>query len=251
MWLDNASQEVIRLFWQRCGETEEFPRSLERCIALALPVTIIKLPRLKLHLIEHWLGQRGVTFQFNCQSRAVRGCLVAYGGSGFIFTDGADSLDEQRFTIAHEIAHFLLDYWLLRARAVSKFGQQITDVFDGMRPPTIAERVHSLLVSAPLGVYTCLLERDEMQTGFAANVWRIEDRADKVALALLAPPEIVLAQGSLSAPHFAQRHEAISATLIQTFGLPHSIALAYGQALLTAGGLGPMWTEALRARLEK
>ncbi len=251
MWLDNASQEAIQLFWQRCGETEAFPRSLERSIALALPVTLIKLPRLKLHLVETWLTQRGVAFQFNCQSRAVRGCLVAFGGNGLIFIDGADPLDEQRFSVAHELAHFLLDYWLPRVRAISKFGTEIAAVFDGLRPPTVTERVHSLLASVPLGVYTCLLERDELQHNFNAGVWQIEDRADKIALALLAPPEIVLAQSNLSAPHFALRHESISAVLVQTFGLPAPLATAYGYVLLTASGRGPTWAETLRGRLTK
>ncbi|MBL8207298.1 MAG: ImmA/IrrE family metallo-endopeptidase [Blastocatellia bacterium] len=251
MWLDNASQEAIQLFWQQCGETEAFPRSLERSLALALPVTLIKLPRLKLRLIENWLAQRGVAFQFNCQSRAVRGCLVAFGGNGLIFIDGTDPLDEQRFSIAHELAHFLLDYWLPRERAMRKFRLEIAAVFDGLRLPTITERVHSLLISIPLGVYTCLLERDELQSNFNAGVWQIEDRADKVALALLAPPEIVLAQSDLSASQFTVRHESISALLIQAFGLPASLAAAYGYALLTASGRSPTWAEALRGRLTK
>lgn len=107
MWLDNASQEAVNLFWQRCGETENFPRTLERSIALALPLCLVKLARLKLNVIESWLARRRAPFQFNCQSRAVRGCLVAFGGQGLVFVDGADQVDEQRFTIAHTVTVLL------------------------------------------------------------------------------------------------------------------------------------------------
>ncbi|HZQ09243.1 MAG TPA: ImmA/IrrE family metallo-endopeptidase [Anaerolineae bacterium] len=34
-----------------------------------------------------------------------------------IFLDGSDPANEQRITVAHEIAHFLVDYQMPRARA--------------------------------------------------------------------------------------------------------------------------------------
>lgn len=248
MWLDNASQEVVNRFWQMCGEFEPFPRTLERSIALALPVAVIKLPHLKLSLIETWLVQRSVMFQFNCQSRVVRGCLVAFGGQGLVFVDGADQVDEQRFTIAHEAAHFLIDYWMPRETAIKKFGSVIVEVFDSLRPPSVTERVHSLLAGTSIGVYTSLLERDEARDGFNSSVWEIEDRADKIALALLAPPEIVLAQTETSIARFDQRHEAITDLLHRQFGLPAYIASSYGRSLLTSVGRGPSWVESLRLK---
>jgi|ERR1051325_3807508 hypothetical protein len=85
IWLDNASKEAVDRFWQLCGETELFPRNLERSVALALPLSVIKLPRLKLNHIENWLTQHSVNFSFGCKTRAVRGCLVAFKGDGLIF----------------------------------------------------------------------------------------------------------------------------------------------------------------------
>src|SRR3982751_3882961 len=114
MWLDSLSQEVVNRFWQQSGEIEPFPRNLEQVISLALPAKLIKLPHLKLQAIESWLERRGTSFRFNCRSRAVRGCLVAYGGQGLIFIDETDPDDERRFTIAHEIGHFIVDYLLVR-----------------------------------------------------------------------------------------------------------------------------------------
>jgi hypothetical protein len=245
MWLDNASREAVNQFWRRCGEVEPFPRSLEQSVALALPVALIKLPRLMLSDIESWLARRAAPFSFNCHSRAVRGCLVAVGGHGFIFVDGADPKDERRFTVAHEAGHFIVDYWLLREAAIEKFGGRIAEVFDGLRRPVVTERVHAVLADTRLGVYTKLMERDG---GGSAGVWEVEDRADRVALALLAPPEDVLSSADASGATFAERQAALTLTLRERFGLPASAADGYATSLLESIDRGPSWAESLRLR---
>jgi hypothetical protein len=243
MWLGASDNDAVRLFWEQCGEIEPFPRNLERPIALALPVTLVKLPRLKLHQIEGWLHRRGVPFQFDCRNRAVRGCLVAFGGAGLIFVDGSDPDDERRFTLAHEIAHFLVDYWRPREKAMIALGHTISEVLDGVRPPTVSERVNALLIRTPIGVHTDLMEREA--DGDLTSVWQIEDRADKVALALLAPPEEVLSRTELGAGNFEQRLLSITSALRADFGLPLCIAKPYGHSLLSSINRGPSWLETL------
>src|SRR6266545_1845859 len=235
MWLDNASRDAVNMFWERCGAVEDFPRRLDRPIALALPIWVVKLPRLRLSAVESWLARRGVNFQFNCRDRALRGCLVAHGGEGAMFVDGADPEDEQRFTLAHESAHFIIDYWAPREKAIEKFGPAIAEVFDGSRRPTVTERVHAALTGTAIGVYTNLMERDDA-------------RADRIALALLAPPEDVLALADTTPPQFAERHSAITSLLRRHFGLPDAIATTYGRSLLAAAGRGPSWVETLRLK---
>jgi hypothetical protein len=248
MWLDGASQEAVERFWQQYGEVEPYPRSLECAVSLVLPVVLVKLPHLRLRGVESWFEQRGAAFRFNCRSRAVRGCLVVYGGQGLIFVDGADPEDERRFTVAHEVAHFMMDYWLMRERACAKFGAQIVEVFDGARRPSVSERVGALLTGAPLGVYTELMERDEAGAAARGSVYQIEDRADRVALALLASPEDVLAEADSSAASFAARHENMRELLCARFGLPTAMAAAYARSLLESIGCGPSWIETLRLR---
>src|SRR5687768_16658879 len=104
MWLTSEEQQIADSFWRMALEIESFPRSLERAIALALPVVVIKLPHLALVSIETWLNHRQIDYSFNCKSRFVRGCLICYGGKGFIFCDGTDPSDEIRLTLAHEVS---------------------------------------------------------------------------------------------------------------------------------------------------
>ena len=245
IWLDNASKEAVDRFWQLCGETELFPRNLERSVALALPLSVIKLPRLKLNHIENWLAQHCVNFSFGCTTRAVRGCLVAFKGDGLIFLDGTDAEEEQRMTLAHEIGHFMMDYLWPRQKAIQKLGGRITEVLDGLRRPILTERVDSLLAETATTVFTKLVERDNTTAEYE-SVWIIEDRADRVALALLAPPEVVLNMADVSAESFEKREEELTTMLKTQFGLPVPAAIAYAKQLLNSIGRGPSWTERFR-----
>lgn len=244
MWLDAQAETAAELFWQLAGEPEPFPRGLERPLALALPVALVKLPRLHLSGVESWLRRRGAPFVFGCESRAVRGCLVAHAGQGLLFVDGSDPDDEQRFTLAHEIAHFLVDYWLPRQEAIEKLGPDLADVVDGLRAPTLSERIHAMLGSIRIGPYQSLMERADQAE--LTGIWEAENRADRLALALLAPPGTVLRQVNLSTGSYEDRLQAMTAMLTATFGLPNAAAGGYGRGLLRAAGKGPSWVESLR-----
>jgi Zn-dependent peptidase ImmA (M78 family) len=247
-WLDNQSQDAISFFWKRAGELEQFPRSLERSLALALPVALIKLPRLSLFGIEHWLENRGIQdFTFGCESRSVRGCLIAYSGNGIIFVDGSDPPDELRFSIAHEVGHFLVDYLIPRQQLISQLGVSVVGALDGIRPPRVSERVQALLIGKTLGIHIDLLDRKGNKDNAAFETWQVEDRADKVALALLAPPDQVINQIDLSIPTFQKRSQQAIVCLLDVFGLPSSVAEYYANNLLKAIGKGPSWAESLRS----
>lgn len=245
MKLDGLEQEALGLFWDLCGEEEKFPRNLERPLALALPVALVKLPHLRLWDVERWLRRRGNSFCFECESRSVRGCLIAQAGQGLLFMDGSDPQDEQRFTIAHEIAHFLCNYWLPRRTIIEKFGPEITKALDGIRPFTVTERIQSLLIGTKVGPYQSLMERGSTTN---EDIWKAENSADRLALALLAPPQAVFPQLSfLSEPYPVRLQQTID-VLHLSFGLPVSISASYANSLLSAIRKGPSWVESLGLR---
>jgi hypothetical protein len=242
MWLTNEEQQIADSFWNMATEIEPFPRSLERAIALALPVAVIKLPHLALGSIETWLRTRQIEYSFNCSSRFVRGCLICYGGMGIIFCDGTDPSDEIRLTLAHETGHFLVDYWYPRQKVLNKFGASILEVFDGIREPTITERIHAVFESTKIGVVTNLMDRQD-----AGDItWAVEDKADKIAFELLAPANEVLRTLDFSETKYSQRTHHLSEKLVNLYGLPVHAARAYSGALLCSIGKGPSWSETLR-----
>ena len=241
-------QAAAESFWQRVGSIEPFPRTLEQAIMLALPVTIIKLSMLHLATIEHWFRQRQVAYQFPCENRRVRGCLVAYCGQGLIFVDQTDPPGEVRLTLAHEAAHFLEDYLIPRLEAIKRLGPEIIEVLDGLRAPTVKERVHALLASVPLAVYHRYMERGAKGELTLSAVWDAEDRADRLALELVAPSDDVLQQTRLTQPRYQERRTEMVRVLTTTFGLPTDLADLYGRGLLQSSGKGPSFLEQLGLR---
>ncbi len=246
-WLDTASLDLVRDFWQAAGGEEPLPRRLEQPLALALPVSLVKIARLHLRHAEQWLRARGRSAAFDTPTadRPLHGCLLAQNGHGIIFLDGADSPDEMRFTLAHEIGHFLADALQPRRWALATFGPHFAAVLDGERAPTTAERISLLLHGRQVGPCVNLMER-AVNGSDALEVWQCEDRADRIALALLAPPDMVLA-AARGGTH-AERMAAAESLLVEQCGLPPTPAHRYAAALLATHGRAPSWAEFLRAR---
>jgi len=73
-----------------------------------------------------------------------------------------------------------------------------------------------------------------------------ENRADKIAIALLAPPNEVFREIDIASRSFNERRHEIVSVLISNFGLPDYVALPYGIDLLKSIGKGPSWAESIR-----
>lgn len=213
------ARELADAFWQRVGP-EPFPRTFAG-VSLGFPVVVVECPGLALGVVRGWLVGRGTAVTVPGPDRPVRGCLVAHGWDGFVFVEADDPPAERRFTLAHELAHYLRDVWGRRRRAVAKLGPGIADVLDGRRPPTPDERLHSLLRGLPAGPVVHLLTRGPDEP---PEVRAAEAAADRLAFELLAPA------AQVDGP----------ADLTDRFGLPPGPAGAYAELL---------WPPAARSRL--
>jgi hypothetical protein len=214
----------------------------------ALPVSVVKLSNLQVRTVEQWIRRRGAAYRFPCANRHLHGCVMAYRGQGMIFADAADPPSELRLTLAHEAAHFFVDYLQPRERALARMGSDIAAVLDDDRPPTVSERVHAALAGVPLVFYYNLMERGDQGQLPVSAIWDAEDRADRLALELLAPWDAVLARADLTPPTYPQRLEALTALLTHTFDLPADLIPLYARQILRALGKGPSFLEQLGLR---
>lgn len=215
-WLRRA----ITRFWGEEEEETVFPRSLHLHILMNLPLAIIDIDNLTVKNLDQWLNRHHLPELVGIADRPLRGCLVAYAGIGLLLVDRSDDPEQRRQTLAHEVAHFIVDYLLPREQ-VAQRRPELLEVLDGEREPTSAERFDALLADLPVGFHTHLLERDVHGGHISAATTDIEDRAERLALELLAPLHRVLEElptaGGLT----------ISQLLRERFGLPVSAATRY------------------------
>jgi hypothetical protein len=218
-------------FWGAAGVREPFPRALRRPTARALQMVIVTLPRLRFKDVLAWLQRHQLACPCSATDRSLHACLAAWGGWGYTFLDGTDSEDEQRLSLAHELAHFLRHYWQVATRHL---GEHILEVLDGRRPPTRAERIHALLASVPMGFHLHLLGRDP-EGGFpAGTLLAAEEEADRLAYELLAPADEVLSR-------LGSHQEQDLAELLRTeFGLPFANASRYRDILVPPEPADPL-----------
>jgi Zn-dependent peptidase ImmA (M78 family) len=226
-------QLIADEFWTAAGGREPFPCQLEPSILWALPIAVIKLPRLWVLDVEAWLAERSIQFQFGTANRPLHGSLLAYRGRGCVLLNGADSDSELRYSLAHETAHFLLNYLRPRRKAASLLGPVILEVFDGLRPATARERVHGILGRIPIGFHVHFMERSTSGTVDSDAVMELEDNADLLALEIISPEEEVRRRVAqvLNNEHHHRRVDVALRLLLEEFGLPSGVAEGYARYL--------------------
>lgn len=233
-WIDATAEA----FWAAVGDPPPYPRDAEEAILLTQPLAIVSLPVLRPATIDAWLVRNGAAPRFAADTGRLRACLVAGQGRGIIFLAGGDPPDQRRFSLAHELAHFLIDYARPRTLAIDALGPSIAEVLDGQRPAERDERVHAALGGVPLGVHLHLLAYDD--PAIAAQ----ERATDRLAVELLAPATRALALARpMAGVHHEDRRETATTALVTEFGLPTTIAAGYADRLLRHLGAETSFTE--------
>jgi hypothetical protein len=197
------------------------------------PVSIVVVPGLCLRTLCDWLIRHGVQPSgalTTCRDRSLRGGILARQGSALIFLDAEDTADEQRYAAAHEGGHFLQDHLYPRQEIIRRLGEQVRPILDGLRPPTLAERVDALLARTSLYQHTHLMDRESGTFPLPPEIATIEANADAFACELLAP---IAAIEQLFAwtDDRPECQKLLCQQLVTEYGLPPRYAAAYAEQL--------------------
>jgi len=208
-----AIRSSAETFWAAAGGRATYgtPVRIASAVVRTLPIAIHRVAGLTTHHIGSILARAGAVISIQGGARPLRGCLVADVGVGLMLVDEEDSEEEQRLTVAHETAHFLLHYLALRDAALTGLGRHIVAVLDRTRSPTQPELFSSALRALPLGPFRHALARNGAHTG--GRTATMEAEADDLAIELLAPWGLVRSLNSSDATTIASR-----------FGLPFAVA---------------------------
>ncbi len=219
--------ETAAWFWgQAGGAPDAFPRDLEEAASWALPLGVVALPGLRIAAVDRWLAARESGPRLQLPDRALRACVLVHEGNGLLFFDGADEPAERRFSVAHEVAHFLVEHAVPRERARRRLGPAVAEVLDGRRPPSHGEQLAAILAGVRLDVRIHLMERTPDGHAPHRETSRAERLADDLAFELLAPLDEVRARQPAGAGR-----EQIERALRDVFGLPAAPAGLYARRL--------------------
>jgi hypothetical protein len=204
-----------------------FPRDLVEDIPLVLPLTVVPLPGLTPRkglewLVSHKRAHGGLVGTDDLK----HGFTVAHAGVGVLFLNSTDPPDEQRFTLAHEVAHFVLDHLQPRLRALRAQGESIRPVLNGEQEPSITEQLFSVFERIPYRTQANFMDRNDKGKPRTGQVMELEQRADRLAFELLAPRQELLPL----LKHVGRKE--LEADLTSRFGLPVKEARTYAWWLL-------------------
>lgn len=223
--------ERAAAFWRLVGEAPPFPREIEACLG-HLQLIADEAPGLRVATVRDYLAEWDMDAAplAGQPDFALHACLVTISGRGVILLDADDPPDERRFSVAHELAHFLRDAWAPRQAIEQQLGSHALAAFDQQRPPTTAERLRALLAGVGLTPTLHLMARDADARIVDAATARAEREADELACELLAPEAAVWPHAGTGPP--ARCRERLAFALHHRFGLPARPAAAYAARLV-------------------
>lgn len=231
--------ETAAAFWEMAGA--DGPSDFAMAVLYALPLSPEWIAGLTLQKAVAWLERREFPTAdlHRLKDRPLRACLVAYGpGTIYVLLDATDEPVEQNFSLAHEVAHYLLDCVQPRQQA-AQVSPTVSEVLDRQRPPTLVERIEAVLQGIRLQPHFHFMERDSRGSILSEAVLRAEDRADRLALELLAPQEEALGVVKASLKGVATypaRVEAARLALLDRYSLPDPVARYYARQLVDLAG---------------
>lgn len=240
-------ERIAREFWSTVEPAYRSNFDIVSAVDASLTIDLVAVKQLSLRKIESWLASRTITIEIDVNDRSLHGALLIRGNSVLMFVEDAEDELQQRFTVAHEVSHFLLDYQVPKERAILALGKEIEDVLNGNLPANNTQLALSVIKGINIDPYTFLIEKTGNGSFLNWANFNSENEADYLALELLAPRTKVINETVSSTKRltYSQFTRNSLELLKGKYGIPAEIARQYASELANAVTNGPSFLDKL------
>ncbi len=240
-------ERIAREFWSTVDQVYRDSFDIVSAVDASLIIDLVMIKELSLQKIETWLAERTISIEFDVNDRGLHGALMIKTGSVFMFVEDSQNEIQQRFTVAHEVSHFLLDYHVPKEKAILALGKEIEDVLNGNLAASNPQLALSVIKGITIDPYTFLIENNGNGSFLSWSNFNSENEADYLALELLAPRakvinETVSSTKRLTYSQFTRKSQEI---LIGKYGIPSEVARQYASELAYSVTNGPSFLDKL------
>ena len=213
-------------FWRRAGGRPGAPVDIGYAVTCALEVGIRPIAGLTTSTAIDHLRRVGFTPSDSvADERELHGCIAIGPRGGLILVEMCDGDAQRRFTIAHEVSHYILEVHRHHQRAEQRMGSRYVGVLYGSREATSTERIDAWLNNARSAPITHFMDRASDGGYVCGRSLEAECHADDLAIELLAPrAEMVRIVRDCQKLPFRDLTDAVRRIAERRFGLPDSIA---------------------------
>ena len=227
-------------FWKRAGGRPSPPVDIGYAATCALEVGICPIDGLTPVTAADYLRRVGIECADGVDERELDGCIAVGPHGAMILVEMRDHDAHRRFTIAHEVSHYILDVHSHRHRAERRMGRDYVGTLYGSREVTPTERIDAWLNNVRTSAITHFMDRAPNGRYGCENTLESECSADRLAIEILAPcAEMVTVASDCGKLPFRDLVDAVRRIAEQRFGLPDAVAAPYASRIVwrLTGGL--------------
>ena len=174
-------------FWKRAGGRSGYPADITYAATCALYVYVDEIADLTPGSAAAHVGL-GRLWRSDCvDRRRLHGCVIVGQGGAAILVEKGDDEAQKRFTIAHEVAHYILEVKQRYERAADRMGREFADTLYGLREATSTERIDAWLSNTRSEAFAHFMDRAPGGGYGCSRTLEAECLADDLAVEILAP----------------------------------------------------------------
>ena len=228
-------------FWKRAGGRSGYPADIAYAVMCALDVYVDEVANLTPASAAARIGRGGLWQSDGVYERGLRGCVIVGQAGAAILVEKSDDEAEKRFTIAHEVAHYILEVKRHHERASDRLGPEFADALYGLREATPTERIDAWLSNARSEAFAHFMDRAPGGGYGCSRTLEAECAADDLAVEILAPRSELAA--AISSMGFSGSLKVARRIAERRYGLPEGIAERYAGRVVWQAKGGPSSAE--------